>query len=401
MNKKHTFSILSIILVFSIFFPFLLNAQKIDTILLDTIIKTSIPTTYQLKTNLKSNLIDYRLSDDNQTISYSYITDKILTDSIQINSFNYSEDLTLRKSNLNIYPKQNNSFLYKFIPGNQRIKINTDWFQVEKATTTKTYFEQQIGDTKIQSIVRLFTGRLALAACGDDGASCYAGTQDGDVWAGDSVWATVRAKTDGGDYSLINGMRAQATHPSTYQIQRGFLPIDTSAIPDSATINTATIYLNPYAHSGSNGVNIWKGTQSDTLGLSDFDAFSGSAIATSASSWTDGVYVPFQLFNPNTNVNNNGVSKYTIRIDKDYDNVAPTSNNYVFFYGQENAGTSQDPYLLIDLTDSLPATATTCATVFPFLGTNRIDLVNKYLYIALAVCLFGLVVVSNKYEHTN
>lgn len=62
-----------------------------------------------------------------------------------------------------------------------------------------------------------------------------------------------------------------------------------------------------------------------------------------------------------------------------------------------NGSTSTIPTSCLECESCGSATSTECKPIF--LGSNHIDLVNKYIYLVLFVCLFGIIYLSNKYEY--
>ena len=229
-----------------------------------------------------------------------------------------------------------------------------DWKYIETGVIPTANFET-IQTEKLQSYLWRSLINNPLHIYSVNAQTYYSGSEDGDVWNGNNDWATCRSAATGGDVSSIQ-LRIQTTHPSTYQIIRAFLPFDTSALSDTATIASSSLYVKTNdTVSGTAYGNIWQGTQATTLSTADFDAFSGSAASTEKLMGTAELFYYFKINNTTLPINLTGTTKIAMREKKDYDDSAPTSNTYAFMYGSETNGTDKDPYLEIELEEAEPA----------------------------------------------
>jgi hypothetical protein len=153
---------------------------------------------------------------------------------------------------------------------------------------------------------------------------------DGDVWNGSSNWATVRGFSTGNanQTATADSCRSRLVG-TTYYIDRFFLPFDTSAIPDNATITSAV--LSVYVDSTSGGARDWclvNTTQADPTSLAsgDYSKMGSTEGATrqtvSSTGWLD-----FTLNATGLSwINKQGYTLLGLRDNKDLDNVAPTDD---------------------------------------------------------------------------
>ncbi len=130
-----------------------------------------------------------------------------------------------------------------------------EWYKVEyDATTTIEAFEQQ---TKVSLLEKLrgYFARNSLAGSGDP---IYVGSGDGFVSYGDNTWSTSHDAAVGNnndDDNTDDIFAGGCTAP--FANNRGFFPVNTSAIDSNATIISATlsVYIQTVANSDSDGYN--------------------------------------------------------------------------------------------------------------------------------------------------
>jgi len=160
---------------------------------------------------------------------------------------------------------------------------------------------------------------------------------------------------------------------NTYDIiTRSFFLFDTSTIPDSDTINSATLSIK-----GNGGTDTWvSGTKPNInivastpasnidLVMDDFDQLGTTAFSTAktTATWSTSAYNDFTLNASGlTAISKTSVSKFGAR-DMIYDapNIEPTwaSGQQVIFQGNytDNVGTSSDPKLVVEHSASAPDT---------------------------------------------
>jgi len=182
----------------------------------------------------------------------------------------------------------------------------------------------------------------------------------------DANWSNVKSGT-GSSANNDSDIRCQShkQNDASYQMQRGFLNFDTSGIPDAATVTGATLRLYCTVSSvtglSNTGVRIVASTQADpaTLTTSDWSSVGASSLA-SSSSPTENAYSSFAI--AVGNISKTGYTKFAVRSERDFDNVAPEDNNdseLFVFNGPQQA--SNKPELVITYIEA-PTVTTSAAT---------------------------------------
>ena len=102
---------------------------------------------------------------------------------------------------------------------------------------------------------------------------------DGPQGCNEWTWADARDATSGnvmymGETELERAMFARQAF-TMYNIARSFFDFDLSSIPAAAAIVSCTLDLQNYGSETCNVI-VQQGTQSDSLGMDDYDAFTGS-----------------------------------------------------------------------------------------------------------------------------
>lgn len=195
----------------------------------------------------------------------------------------------------------------------------------------------------------------------------YAGPGDGHIGGGSNTsWALARSQAagDGGastDYTtdnrpLLGWESNNAGDPKTYFIHRGFLPFDTSSLPDDAVITAATLYCyvtQKYSVSAGSCCLV-AGTPASNTALvdDDFDQVGTTELASrkTYSGLTTSAYNSWALNADGlAAISKTGYTRFAFRTAKDLDNSAPSNAQYSGGYisTSEHTGTGQDPYLEI------------------------------------------------------
>lgn len=193
---------------------------------------------------------------------------------------------------------------------------------------------------------------------------------DGTVYNIDTTWALAHDTMTGSNRgSLPDGwyfsLEIDQTSTTDYRIHRGFLPFNTSVIPDDATIATATLNIWPAGrslHGDSHDFLAVVGptTQQSMTWLYGSDYASDGATtsptelsgthAVSSTYWPDTATTSFAFpLNATglSTISKTGYTKLGVREGHDIDNVAPPSQatRYWSFTASENANGEGLPYL--------------------------------------------------------
>lgn len=180
------------------------------------------------------------------------------------------------------------------------------------------------------------------------------------------VWATVRSATAAalGDDSAASNTTAFTSDLNgiTFTITRSFFLFNTSSLGAGATISAAVISFNAQgtkANGDSTSLIIVDGTPASNTAIvaEDYDQTGSTehgSIALSAWVETDGTYNDVTLDASGiAAISKTGITKFAGRLALDLNNVIPTGNNYIGIYFADQAGTSNDPKLVITYTPGL------------------------------------------------
>lgn len=192
----------------------------------------------------------------------------------------------------------------------------------------------------------------------------YSGAGDGYVGNADNTsfytnWANVRSDSDG-NFSNYAGTTAEVEvrlYSTWYYILRAFIPIDTSGIPDDATISAATLHIVTNGVANSPSIGVVQTTQAATNSLSNDDFDQCGALNSPDEGATR--FTPAAAGNDNEValnatglgwISKTGYTKFGLREDHDIDNSAPGAVDYDFvFRTSENTGS--EPYLAVTYTN--------------------------------------------------
>jgi hypothetical protein len=247
--------------------------------------------------------------------------------------------------------REDNSLMF-FIPVPEMIDANgkmSDSFN-HTLTTELKYSKFPIGKGYDDLV-------LAKYPIKTDASPYYSSSSDGYVYNQGTDVATVRdaatgtVKNSAATFDTLGLANYVHFDGKVYDILIGrvFLYFDTADIPDTATIDTASVSI--FVGSNSATVYAQKGTQADTLTTADFDSFSGSAYGSGATSFTVYTVITFDSTGK-TDINKAGTTKICVRNSYDYLNTLayPVDSQPSVFYS-EYTGTDHDPYLSVTYTD--------------------------------------------------
>lgn len=189
-----------------------------------------------------------------------------------------------------------------------------------------------------------------------DASTVYSDVSDGRVWSESLYWNTVRVNTTAGTVAVsenFNFLAIRAQYYSSlgysyYNISRAFLHFDTSGI--HGEIIAASLFVYGAGSVPNADVYLQEGIQALPLVGTSFVSYTGGYLGL-LSSWNIDAANQFVLSTPGiAKINQAGTTKYCLRHENDYLNVAPTSNiTSAGMYFTDNAGTTRDPYLYIEI----------------------------------------------------
>lgn len=350
---------------------------------------------------------------NNNLIKYLYATE------VEVPPANYEgvkEDISKRTPNTQLFLKSvepineeevKETYVGKFYSDVTFDKRGNKWYQVESATTTKTAFNIQTKPTVLTQVKQLF-GQPALA---DD---YFAGAGDGWVTHRSSdVWSTTHGAATGGSASpastptFNNVGSGEEALGSDWEIDRLFLPFDTSAISSGAAISAVSlnVYVTATSTAGdldptNNYINVVQTTQpnSTTLTTADYD-LCGDAVTNPTTGAADvslysGFTAPLPAY---TAISLNatgltwikksgessacgggtGVTCLGLREGHDITDTEPNpvagGTSGITVNTSEATGTSQDPYLTVTFSVASPALRINGGTLKVNGGTLKVN----------------------------
>lgn len=203
-------------------------------------------------------------------------------------------------------------------------------------------------------------------------STVYGETADGFI-LGYNYGSYAPARADSDDCkSADNTCRVgQETSSSNYRVWRAYVSFDTSAIPDDATVTSATLYLAASSDNSVTDFDIKVYRLAWTEGLcanqeANFDAAYGASatlegtLRNTSSGWSSGTYYSMSV-DP-AGISKTGDTKYSVVSSRDINANSPTGAEYVDFYSADSSGTTYDPYLVVVYTEATTATPTATPT---------------------------------------
>lgn len=312
----------------------------------------------------------------NGIIEYVYRTNvKVVPDTYK----GLNEDVSKRTNNAKIYLKEkkvidgnktSEVYIGKFYSSMQFYRYNNEWYETGIARTTKQALLKQIKPTLLTQIKKIF-GQTAVAL------TYYTGSGDGDITQNGGSWNLAHDPSIGTVGSTTPNISAGSDLDTRYDVARGFLPFNTSAIPSGYVVASAVLSVYVYStgtatvldNDANAFVSVVQTSQasSTTLIADDFDqcgatttvAVVGSNNLNLATDIIVGAFNNFTLdttgiswIKKNGEASNCGVlTGYTclgIReghdINRSAINIDP-AYNFIYFYSSRDPGTSRDPYL--------------------------------------------------------
>ena len=177
---------------------------------------------------------------------------------------------------------------------------------------------------------------------------------DGHILGQSPTYATARATSTSSEAAGTTNTVGQNFGGAQYFVFRGYLSFDSSAIPDDATVDSATLGVCADADSSTTDFNVqvyrydWVETLSANREANFDGAYGGSAtlegtLRATSSGWTGGTF--YTLAVDAAGINKSGDTKYTLCSSRDIAGNTPTGNEYVTFRSGDYASTTSDPYL--------------------------------------------------------
>lgn len=324
-------------------------------------------------------ILDYKKiknKNGEDIVKYSYLSDvEVEVGTIKNKGKDLIEDVSKREKNARMY--QDGEETVAQIYGSKAfLKDNGVWKHTEVATSTISDFESETEYTVAKNKKHtLFGIRTAWAASPE---SIYASSGDGDIFTTQSTWDATHDATDGATTDIVGNIVYVYSQKlaSTYRIRRGFLPFNTSIIPDDATIvATSSIYAYPtnIQDNDNDGDDFIVFAESERTSTSTLAVGDYSKVVTDIdniielteridlSDMTVDQYEPFALNSTGfTIINKTGWTNFMGLEGHDVVDsaVVPEAISGVFFSSSEETGTGQDPYIVVTYTEAPVADTT-------------------------------------------
>ncbi len=335
----------------------------------------SLPFEFKLKSNPEDVIFSeaYKTEDGKDIVKYAYAAGEVgpqLNEDISRRTpESYTEVIdTFKDEEGKLMETLKTTFMSK----PQFYQKEGKWRQVEYATTTPEIFamsgaipyvkkrelvEQIIPGVPVFALTSTFypdpntetssvDGHSSCTDYSSNWSGCWAATS-GDFSFDSDVTINVGASYIRG---TIDNCPPWECYYDEYGIVRAFLLFATSALPDNATISSATASIYVTAQTSPETTHLVTTSPASNTGLTadDFDQVGSVDQATALSSFSSSAYNAFTLNSTGRgNISLVGVTKFGLRTDSDFINSSPGTEG---FYGldissADTSGTSQDPKL--------------------------------------------------------
>ena len=300
-----------------------------------------------------------------ETIEYEDIVKYLYASDVEV-SQEEGEDISKRTKNAKFFKgklkDKKQEWTARTYVGEPFYEENDIWYQTKTATTTPDAFNTQVGFNSL-------FGQKVLA----DATTTYTGVGDGEVLTLlAATWDQVHDNNIGTglSYTAVNGNTySRSVSDGRHRIDRTFLPTDTSALPDDATISSALFYIWAIAKYDDGAaaygyvtiIGETNQASETSLVVDDYEKCGAINNPTKGSDDIDitgittGQYTTFTLNATGTGwIDKTGYSMFGLRNGFDIEDVnIGDSVNRISGIGlsySEETGTSQDPYISITYT---------------------------------------------------
>lgn len=233
------------------------------------------------------------------------------------------------------------------------------WSLTENKTLQDIVFDVHAQGCKADIIIGNYTlSHGQQLKIDPDSTTFYSGAGDGRVYYGTNIWNVTHDSSTGyAAYTQSGDVLSSHYSAGTYHIHRFFLPFDTSALDDGATIQSATLNVNVtnvYQAVGTSSVAVVQTSQASTSELvnEDFDQCGAidnptegaTRIAITSTGWKQWTLNATGL----GWISKTGWTKLGLRIGwLDCDDVAPTDGSQELWITIDTSETANDPYLQV------------------------------------------------------
>lgn len=229
----------------------------------------------------------------------------------------------------------------------------TNWVLTEFGISEKNDFEAFQAD-QLKNVGEIIS-RLNPLSIYSVSAQWYSGNGDGEIYKQCDGWANCKSATSGtADNTSVSSLNGWYEAGATDELHRQFLPFETSSLDDDICIASSSVYVyQTSSYSGTPEMCLVPSSQSSytSLTANDYDNWT----ATKASDCPTIQQTKYNAFHLNdvgtTSISTTGYTPFGFLLEQDIDNTLLSANQYARFYLSEQAGTGNDPYILIETED--------------------------------------------------
>ena len=290
------------------------------------------------------------------------------------------EDIAKRTSSSRTFLTNKPSVrLVEFVSGEQYFKDDKgNWWQADYKTTTPEEFSKlpktpqyarHTRPSKLAIIKKALATTITSYPQASKGGSNIT-SDEGVQYNSAATWATAHDATAGNIYvggaeNATTMLFGGETTGGVFYIYRSIMSFDTRVLTSADTISSATISL--WSTTANQNIETTYPSNPQIVGatpaannsfvLADYDQLGTTTFVDSPPSLTTFVgssaYHDFTLNASGiSNITKGGVSVFGLRATNDINNTAPTARSYGRAFSADNTGTTNDPKLVLVVTDS-------------------------------------------------
>ncbi len=236
----------------------------------------------------------------------------------------------------------------------------------------------KIGSTSIVTPTWVASYEFEPDEIAPNALTSYSTSSDGDIYATNANYNTTQSAATGTVEAVSAIGVGQVYVPGGYWIYRGALFFDTSSIPDTAMVISATLKVwglidnsnTDFDLTVTNGQPTYP---SDPLVSGDYDRthYSGDGGTLNTSEYNINEYNNITLNSTGMGwVNRTGITKLFLRSSRDISATSPIGNESITVASSETTGTDQDPMLIVTYGNITDLSASNNDAIIMTLGGN-------------------------------
>lgn len=352
----------------------------------------------EAKAQTFKNYLDIETLPDKDLVKYTYFNKYVEDKSTILHNGVYYREVKMESKKI-FYKSNQNKKLVKIYPADTFYQLNPlNWVIIEHGTSTIKDFNYSED----------FSFKIINEANAD---TLYPNYDDSILNYWDGTWSAAHDDTQGVSVDPSTDrlrVNAQYSAGNGYGVSRAALLFDTDLGGAVATSSDLILYVMAVTNNDNDGLDYVVITPADfddpsTPTIYDFNNFGDTDFPAQLSNQNDitGYADTDQMtFNLNatgtTYINTSGDTQFGMRMGHDVVDQAPDAANQILFYSSETAGTTYDPYLLIEYEETPTSTPEYQDYEYPgndyeliySLGKGMMFLAGLFIIIALVLGLF-------------